>query len=149
MKLYIPACGDRIVLKKDWEFSLYLESRNLNFAQELRLWEPEAGAYVWNQYMLDADGKDTGKLQSIRASLPKGTCLEFDRLYIRTFNKAKVDEGDDYDSVTFKVILPSGKMAKKQRFWVKRAACSDIEYSVEADGLYADRVKAIRKVLES
>jgi hypothetical protein len=32
MRLFIPAIGDRI---KPWEFGLYLERRNLKFAQEL------------------------------------------------------------------------------------------------------------------
>lgn len=150
MKLYVPACGDRIVLEKDWEFELFLERRNLKFAEERKLWAPkDDGRFVWSQYEQGPDGRSTGRLKSLRTSLPKGTILEFDRIYIRTFNKSRMKEDEDYDSITFKVILPNGKAARHQRFWVKRSACLDIEYSQEADGLYADRVKTVRRVLES
>jgi hypothetical protein len=31
-QFYIPACGDRLILEKDWEFDLCLEHRNMKFA---------------------------------------------------------------------------------------------------------------------
>lgn len=37
-KLYVPACGDRITLIKPWQFPLYLESRNLEFARTIGLY---------------------------------------------------------------------------------------------------------------
>jgi hypothetical protein len=33
MKLYVPACGDRIVLTQPWTFTLYFERRNDVFAK--------------------------------------------------------------------------------------------------------------------
>jgi hypothetical protein len=37
VNFYIPACGDRLILEKDWEFDLYLEYRNTDFAKALDL----------------------------------------------------------------------------------------------------------------
>lgn len=41
--LFIPACGDRITLAEDWEFLLYLESRNYKFAEARKLIQAGSG----------------------------------------------------------------------------------------------------------
>lgn len=146
MKLYIPACGDRLVLTKAWEFDLYLEHRNLKFAQVLGLYQPKPKEHAWNVY---ESGERWGdRLKRARAALPEGTVLECDRVYIRTFSKSAVEVGNDFDSITWKVIK-NGKPQRNSRFWAKLPDCYEIEYRLETDGLYRDRVKTVKYVLES
>ena len=145
-KLFVPACGDRITLAAPWSFNLYLEHRNVRFAEARGLYEPKPGER-WGAYEQDGSNRPT-RLKKVRCELPAGTELEFDRLYIRTFNKSRIQEGDDYDSVTFKV-MKNGKAARNQRFWAKLSDVCEIEYTTEVDSLYRDRVKAVREVMES
>jgi len=46
MKLFIPACGDRVTLTKSWAFDLYLERRN----------PPKIGSVVTYRYTELTDG---------------------------------------------------------------------------------------------
>lgn len=142
MKLYIPACGDRLTLTKDWAFTLYLESRNIKFAQVHKLIDEKFKRF-------DGYVPGSAKLKSVQAALPSGTILECDRMYIRTFNKSRVQLSDDYDSITWKVMLKNGKPARNQRFWVKLPDCYTIEYEQGIDDLYRNRVKIIKEVMES
>jgi hypothetical protein len=142
-KLFIPACGDRLTLVKPWTFTLYLERRNVKFAEELGLKEKTPkGSWASSVY---AGGN---KLKTVEVTLPSGTELEIDRLYIRTFNKARIQEGDDYDSVTFKVVQ-GGKGKRNQRFWVKLSSTADVEYKLDSDSLYRDRVKTVKAVMDN
>lgn len=143
-KLFIPACGDRLTLVKPWAFTLYLERRNVKFAEELGLKEKTPkGSWASSVYAAPR----SNKLKTVEVTLPSGTELEIDRLYIRTFNKARIQEGDDYDSVTFKVVQ-EGKGKRNQRFWVKLSATADIEYRLDGDSLYRDRVKTVKQIME-
>lgn len=153
MKLFIPACGDRLTLARDWAFDLHLEHRNTRFAKILGLVEKES----WDVYEGD-DGLPQNPfganrrprvLARVQAVLPKGTVLECDRVYIRTFNKGRIKEGDDYDSITWRVIGKNGKPATYQRFWCKLSAACEIEYELAPDGLYRDRVKLLKSVHEA
>lgn len=146
MKLYIPACGDRLRLTREWTFDLYLEHRNVKFAQSKELIPIKFNA--WTDGYEHEDGERYGgKLRHIKATLPKGTVLECDRVYIRTFNKSNIKVESDFDSITWKVINEKGKAAG--RFWVKLPSCYDIEYKQDADDKYRDRVKLIKEVLGS
>lgn len=147
MKLFIPACGDRITLLKPWGFDLYLERRNVKFAQEHKLVGEKFNPWK-DGYHSDAKDGFAGRLKSLWAELPKGTVLECDRIYIRTFSKSALQVGNDFDSISWKV-MKGDKPARNQRFWAKLPDCYEIEYSVASDGLYRDRVKAIRQVMES
>ena len=140
MKLFIPACGDRVTLTSDWSFDLYLESRNMRFAEERKLVEAKKSDR-WGSY-------DRGELRKVKASLPAGTVLEVDRVYIRQFSKGAVEVGKDYDSITFKV-MKGEKPARNQRFWVKLPDVYEIEYDLPLGSLYRDRVKAFKSVHES
>lgn len=141
MKLYIPACGDRIVLTKAWEFDLYLEHRNVNFAKEHDLVDEKFGR--WDGY----DRTGDRRLKMVKAKLPAGTVLEVDRVYIRQFSKGALEVGNDFDSITFKV-MKGDKPARNQRFWCKLPDCYEIDYKQEIDSRYRDRVKAVRQVME-
>ena len=148
MKLFVPACGDRIILTKPWKFPLTLERRNIKFAIERGLLDPKfAKSYgVWESEMAARVGGtiNYGKYKTVDAFLSKETILECDRMCIRARTKSSI-ETDDYvcqvievDSITWRVISPkTGKMILRQRFWVKLADCLQIEYKINST--YRDR----------
>lgn len=142
MKLFIPACGDRLTLVEPWTFDLYLESRNMKFAKFHKLVEDTADS--WGVY----ENGHTGKLKHVSATISAGTTLECDRVYIRTFSKSAIQVGDDFDSITWKV-MKGQKPAPNQRFWCKLPDAYNIEYELSIDSLYRDRIKAFKDVHES
>lgn len=139
MRLFIPACGDRITLTAPWEFTLWLERRNIKFAQAHGLVGPG------DPWKLAGYGRD---VKNACHTLPAGTVLECDRVYIRTFNKSRLELNEDYDSITWKVMSPEGKPVRNQRFWVKLHDCLGIDYELGPSALYRDRIKAVRSVME-
>lgn len=120
VRLFIPAVGYRIRLTHDWSFDLYDERRNDTLALEL------LSAEAFNRR--DRRRWDD-PITKAPVSLPAGTVLEVDRVYVRNVNKTKED-GDDFDSVTFKVVSDAGK---KVRFWAKLADVNNIEYELPPD----------------
>lgn len=137
MKLYVPACGDRLTLIKDWEFDLFLEYRNMKFARERGLISTDGDIETWNVGLQE--------YVSIRTSLVAGTTLECERVYIRSFCKSY---DKDYDCLTWRVKSVGKGKIRNQRFWAKLADCCNIEYEQKSDDLHQDRVKAIRHVME-
>lgn len=135
-KLFIPACGDRIVLTRSWTFTLYFERRNMEFAKRRGL--VDEGADRWGVYV---DGNYHNGLVNVPVTLHRGTVLECDRVYIRQFNKSADDDG--FDSVTWKVVRDDKPLAK-QRFWAKLSDCREIQFREESR--YQDRVKVLRSV---
>lgn len=91
MNLFVPALGTEFTLAQDWAFTLFDEYRN--------------------RALIDAIGqKATSRWRNVNTrsfdtSLPVGTRLRVDRIYIRNGQS-------DFDSITF--ILPDST-----RFWVK------------------------------
>jgi hypothetical protein len=144
-KLFIPACGDRLVLSEDWTFTLYLEHRNTAFAAMLGLIKEKS----WSVYEDPPAGeRHSGVLKRVQVTLPAGLVLECDRVYIRTFNTSAHNPHNDYDSITWK-ILKNGKPAQKLRFWCKLVDACEIEYELQFDSLYRDRVKLLKSVHEA
>jgi len=138
VNFYIPACGDRLILEKDWEFDLYLEYRNTDFAKALGLLpKDDSGHY-----------EKGGGYKRVRGIVKAGFTLEIARVYVRQFSKSAIRVGDDYDSITFRV-LKDGKPVKHSRFWVKLPDTYSIEYRQESDSMYRNRVKAVKEVMES
>lgn len=81
MKIYIPRLGDSIKLAADWTFQLYDEERNSTLMEVI------------------GDTRDTGwffnkQLTSIPCTIPAGTVLKIDRIFIRKGSP-------DFDSITF------------------------------------------------
>jgi hypothetical protein len=142
MKLFIPACGDRIKLTASWEFDLHLEHRNTKFAAEHGLLDQKE-VEKWGYYGVRVDPNarwpdpNYGKLKVERFLLTEGTILECDRVYIRATSKGR-NEDNNYDSITWKVIGKNNKMMPNQRFWCKLHDTSDMEYEVVS--LQRDRV---------
>lgn len=139
MNLYIPACGDRVTLESDWTFGLYLERRNCKFALAKKLIDKDPGwGGVWEGEAYRSQYK------RVECTLPAGTTLQVDRVYVRQFSKSATEVEVDYDSITWRV-MKGDKPAPHQRFWCKLPDCYLIECG--APDMYRDRVKAVRSVL--
>jgi len=143
MKLYIPELGDQITLDKDWTFTLEVECRNqiwdhlpylsklpATIKQKYPGWEMD----YYIGYMGDAIIKDTKTgftkridakplIGIIKITLPKGTVLIVDRIYIRKGAK-------EFSSVTFRIkstTHPDLAGKKRNRFWAKLADVNTME----------------------
>lgn len=130
MKLFIPAVGYRIKLTSDWNFSLYLESRNDTL---LRLVVKDIQEVIHdNSDRFVGQHWDRG-YRYITCSMPAGTVLEVDRVFVKTMNKTATVQ-DDCDSLTFKVIEhPTFDVKKKIRFWTKLSDVNVIDYELPID----------------
>jgi hypothetical protein len=113
MRMYIPAIGDEIILISDWTFGLWNERRNFDLMELVG----DTRTMSWRV-----------KISSIPCTIPKGSTLKIDRLYIR--------KGvSDYDSVTFywKGVPPKPRAKSKRlravRFWVKLEDANKIEFA--------------------
>lgn len=80
------------------------------------------------QYQLDSKAHSEIvqqiRKESIKVTLPKGTILKFDRIYIRK-------GASDYSSITFyakDMIKPNTKKKYSPRFWAKLSDCNQIEF---------------------
>ncbi len=102
-KLQIPTLGSNVLLTGDWEFALHNEARNRTLMDHFAIQYPKG---YWPQYEHFNRGGST------QVTLPAGTKLVIDRIYIRRGN-------DDFDSITFRIVELNGKPVKKLRFWVK------------------------------
>jgi hypothetical protein len=127
MKFYVPACGHRIRLTSDWTFMLYAEYRNEKFSK--------AAAVT-----LDFSWQKSDKRQM---TLPSGTVLEVDRVYIRQQNKSAMSTEDDYDSLTFKLI-EHPTMKGRNRFWAKLSDVNRIEFDLPVDNTLVKTELAIK-----
>ena len=97
VRLTVPHIGTRLTLTRGWVFTLHTERRNSDFAQRMGI--------------KDKDGHWRG--DSAKVSLPSGTVLVVDRIYIR-------QGAADFDSISFR--LKKGDHPDKKvwgRFWVK------------------------------
>lgn len=123
MKLYVPACGDRLKLTSDWAFSLYLEHRNMKFADHRGLlMDIERGQYyVWSGERYNSP------IATRPWTIKAGSLLEVDRVYIRQTSKSADDVESDYDSISFRIV---GE--KHSRFWAKLSECNEIECELES-----------------
>lgn len=145
-KLCIPHLGTILVLAEDWTFRLYFEDRNKTMLKvfgakdkwwwrnnELKEEDFEDGEIPANLHyeraMTEDQLKDayksfgaTNKHDNpyLSVTLPKGTQLKVDRIYIR-------QGGESFASVTFRTtkIGPEVKFRSK-RFWVKLREANEI-----------------------
>lgn len=127
MKLYVPEIGDRLKLTKDWKFKLYQERRNIKMFEHFGL--PFKYEYPVKKYA--------------EITLPKGTVLQVDRIYIR---KGAVE----YSSISF-WAEGIGKGKRGTRFWAKIDDCNQIEFDTESlkdrakIGLWWTRVPNVKR----
>jgi hypothetical protein len=112
--LNIPSIGTKLELSKDWLFSLHNEHRNDKFWDAYRAINPDTEKRVDTGYYFDRPE------QIIDCSLPKGTILTLDRIYVR---KGKAG----FDSISFTISKCPIK-GIKGRFWVKLEDANTLQY---------------------
>lgn len=112
-QLFIPDVGTVIKLTKDWTFSLRHEYRNSSLLKA-------AG--------LSLNNSEYGADKLTPFSIPKGTELVVDRVYIRRGLR-------EFSSITFHVkSSPLKELNKKGiRFWAKLNDVNNISYSLVID----------------
>jgi hypothetical protein len=138
MRLYIPTCGDTLRLTSDWTFVLYDESRNYSLHEKLNV----AMVKHPHRYALVPGTFYDGYPEEINVTLPTGTVLKVDRVYIRAFNRGAQSLDEDFDSITFAVTEhPTWKhgKGKKQhaRFWVKLRDANTLDFEHAAPPRWA------------
>lgn len=113
MKLFIPPLGTKIRLTKEWLFKLFYEYRNDSLLKAQGFADESERKY-------DLQWKHRG--EHAKTSLPEGTILTVDRIYIRQGAK-------DFDSVSFWLgTKPKGVGYRgKIRFWAKLEDVNNIE----------------------
>lgn len=148
MKLQIPSIGDKIELSQNWTFTVWSETRNESLGRALGLfgvinsdnpswllprWTGQAtepymktapNGMQYLERMLGADVIASGE-----CTLPKGTVLTIDRIYIRK-------GGKDFDSLSFllhynpklKFVGTNQPFVKNIRFWAKLSDCNNIHF---------------------
>ena len=153
-KMLIPELGTEITLAEDWTFELFWEHRNTKFWEiltDLNMIDENnfvPTATVNNGYgftknkilkkyyekyfklIYDNQLRKTVPAQGVyfcyKLTIPKGSILIIDRIYIR-----KGCEG--YSSVTFRTKkLPFKNMKRKPRFWAKLQDVNNIVYDENA-----------------
>jgi len=126
-RMRIPTIGTTIKLHKPWALDVYRERRNQTMLDVL-----VPGTHGWR------DSAD----QKFGTTLPAGTILVVDRIYIR-------QQAEDYDSLTFWVAwCPSKKFqVKKLRFWAKLCEVNKIVYTPVEDAELEEAREKMKKVL--
>lgn len=140
-RLTVPWIGAEIALSAPWTFQLFRECRNAT------MWEVCGGAIEGSKW-----GWYGSNLQKMTVTLPVGTVLGVDRIYIRRGAVA-------YDSLTFwlkKTVDPrftiqkigkKGQILKSKtrscRFWAKLADVNNIECQpIKPEGADAETTQA-------
>lgn len=138
MRLFIPDIGTELVLTKPWTFRLHHEHRNESLGLALGLAHEIPGSY-YNRVQWVSTGKGSPWHQSLpydEVTLPEGTVLVVDRVYIRKGN-------EQYSSLSFRV--GAGKSSpfpnkKRPRFWAKLADVNTIECDITSDATLTNTV---------
>ena len=141
MKMNIPEIGDTFVLTEDWTFKLFCEHRNQRLLSVIGMevdnygWSPsiypshaknneryrkhiEEQMKIWKLLPVYADDNTIAYYDRyVDMTIPSGTELKIDRIYIRKGLK-------DYSSVSFYATINK----KKCRFWAKLSDVNNIVY---------------------
>jgi hypothetical protein len=151
-QLYIPEISDQMTLAEDWTFALHPEYRNKDLGSFFGYDISRGWPATWIPKVIetpivpptDLDGyiskARADKMNNLTVTIPKGTILQVDRIYIRKGSS-------DYSSITFYAknlgevettrhtysgigILPAKKKVKKKalRFWAKLSDCNTIVF---------------------
>lgn len=129
MKIFIPKLGTKLTLSKAWAFNLHDERRNEAFWLAVH-GKPAREQYYYGYHngyhtspVKTATAKDLGHkpAKPMKTTLPKGTVLTIERIYIR-------NGASDFDSITFRIT--KGGTVPAGRFWVKT---EDINNKLDAE----------------
>lgn len=143
MKLFIPELGTQLKLTEDWTFDLHAEHRNATVGQmngykleyipqRFPEWKGGQPYPIYVPGMHDWWVKEgVENTHIIPVTLPVGTILKVDRIYIRKGAK-------DFSSISFFISgAPKVTTQKNQyrnavtrpvRFWAKLSDCNTIEF---------------------
>jgi hypothetical protein len=118
MNIHIPTIGERIILSKPWQFTLYGDYRNTGLFKSLGFHCDRYGFLL---------GEEAGEEKEPTVELPPSTTLTVGRIYIRA-------GAGDYDSVTFTIPRNMNLHIKWPvdtklaiRFWAKLHDVNTIE----------------------
>ena len=149
MRMFVPEIGTRITLDADWSFTLHDERRNetvfkmMTVGQEgvisdMRLQAARRMSEAMRETALAGEEYQTYLARraamisaadssvSLTVTLPAGTVLTVDRIYIRR-------GVSEYSSLTFNLIStthPALNVRGRKRFWAKLEDVNRIEFSL-------------------
>lgn len=121
MKLFIPRLGSRLILAKNWTFKLYDERRNEKFwlalhgkpeKEEFYYGYPTGGYTTSPVKTKDCPSLGHKPAKPAKTTLPKGTVLTIERIYIRR-------GAGEFDSISFRIAQDKTLGVPSGRFWVK------------------------------
>lgn len=135
MKLFIPEIGFKFALEDDWEFDLFLETRNESlttfYNSYSEMWERGGDDVLVKNGWAKGEGFHNFHRS---VTLPKGTELTVDRIYIRKGAKdfSSVSFFINRKSVTgdFKLYQYIRKSSGKCRFWAKLKDVNFINFTL-------------------
>ena len=130
MKMFVPTIGSKICLTQPWTFGVWGEKRNNSLGLALGI-ATKNPPYRWNVIWKGQTSWYTPDVLIDNCTLPVGTVLTIDRIYIR-----KGKGMSDFDSMSFRIkpnktltfvgtTIPIGKGI---RFWAKLDDCNQIEF---------------------
>ena len=136
-RLCIPTIGTTMTLLADWTFPLYRETRNAKIA--IDYFDADWGRWTMTWRWVDdptaPGGKRREEYPPREVTLPAGTVLTVDRIYIRS----KAKDFRDFDSVSFfcNTHITPAKARKqgliKGRFWVKLEDANSARVEIDMD----------------
>lgn len=116
MKVFVPTIGSEMVLSKACPVTIHSEHRNSKFLSSLGIGMDQkyinktyGNLFVENQSLVDRY-KAKVSLKEVSITIPAGTVLKVNRIYIR-------QGAEDFDSMTFQ--CDGNKDFPKGRFWLK------------------------------
>lgn len=137
MRFNIPDVGFKMTLTSDWTFDLIREYRNTSLwdflvnavdeeaavkAYDERMWEFNAKVEEAIEQGITVIQIEEVKMPFVSVTLPVGTELSVDRIYIRK-------GASDYSSVTFNVLsIPNVKKKGRVRFFASLDDVNNLEY---------------------
>lgn len=129
MRVMIPDVGEVFVLKKDWEFTLHNEYRNGDTRDALGLTETPEYMKVQRDHDLRAIGREYFVAKaafaalSWKVTLPAGTALRVDRVYIRKGASSFSSLSFYIEECPLDALTPAKKEGGfkkgRRRFWAK------------------------------
>jgi hypothetical protein len=141
--LCIPEIGTRLVLADDWVFNLYNESRNESLVEAVRF-PDDCGKIPWYAnanvdsaakagWSVSDEANSYDRLFYKQITLPKGTALKIDRIYIRkgssgfssvSFFIERKSVDPNFSEICKRIYNGKGKC----RFWTKLKNVNTISY---------------------
>lgn len=129
MKIFIPKLGTKLTLSKAWTFNLHDERRNEAFwlavhgkpVRETFYYGYNGGYHTSPVKTATATSTAHKPAKPMKTTLPKGTVLLIERIYIRK-------NASEFDSITFRIT--KGGSVPAGRFWVKT---EDINNKLDAE----------------